>query len=203
MRTPKIKNLYNMIDWLNEYKLENDIIKLPLDNSLINSNSWLSGFIDTDGSFNIKGFTNNIKTYPAFQFYICQKVQHGRACSSKGDLALAAGEYNCKGDSFENIMQKISQFLKVSLKWRKINNHPQFTVTTSNYDSNKYLINYLNKYPLFTSKYLNYMDWLEGLNIFYSKSKNDGIILKKIRLLKSGMNKNRKVFTWDHLKDFY
>lgn len=185
MRTPKITNLYNMIDWLNEYKLENKIVKLPLDNSSIDSNSWLSGFIDTDGSFSIKGFTNNIKTYPGFQFYICQK------------------EKNYKGESYKNIMENISKYLRVSLKWRNINNYPQFTVTTSNYDSNKYLINYLDKYPLFTSKYLNYMDWLNGFNIFNNKSKNHPIILKEIRLLKSKMNKNREIFTWNHLKDFY
>lgn len=75
MRTPKVNALYSMIDWLNTYKLskENNISKLPLDNSPINSNSWFSGYIDTDGSFNIKGFTTE-KSYPGktsqfFYFY--------------------------------------------------------------------------------------------------------------------------------------
>lgn len=49
MRTPKINALYNMIDWLNMHKLgeKDQITKLPLDSSPINSNSWLAGFIDT------------------------------------------------------------------------------------------------------------------------------------------------------------
>lgn len=75
MRTPKINALYTMIDWLNTHKLEekNHITKLPLDSSPIDSNSWLAGFIDTDGSFSIKGFTSNAKTHLGFQFYINQR----------------------------------------------------------------------------------------------------------------------------------
>lgn len=57
-RTPIIDQLYKIIDWLNNKYLMN-IIKLPLDNSSILSNSWVSGFIDADGSFYIR-FTNQI-----------------------------------------------------------------------------------------------------------------------------------------------
>ena len=187
MRTPKINALSNMIDWLNTYKLEkiNHIKKLPLDISPIHKNSWLAGYIDSNGSFNIKGFTNNIKTYPAFQFYLCQK------------------EMDKNGNSFKNNLQNIADFLKVSLKFRKINNYPQFTITTSNYNSNILLIEYLNKYPLFTSKYLNYIDWKIAFNLFYKKEHKHPFGLKKIKFLKLNMNKNRKIFTWDHLNNFF
>ena len=100
-------------------------------------------------------------------------------------------------------MQDIANFLEVSLKWRKINNYAQFNITTSSYKSNKLLIDYLTKYPLFTSKYLNYMDWVCGLNLFYNKSKNKATILKMIKIIKRGMNKKRKNLTWDHLINFY
>ena len=49
MRTPKICILYKLIDRLNN--LNYKICKLPLDNSLISSNAWLSGFLYADGCF--------------------------------------------------------------------------------------------------------------------------------------------------------
>jgi len=50
MRTPKIEALYRMISWCN-LNYNSNINLLPLDYSLINSNSWLSGYIDADGTF--------------------------------------------------------------------------------------------------------------------------------------------------------
>ena len=52
MRTPKIEALYRLIDWLNA-KSNSDFIlpKLGLDESSLDSNSWLAGFIESDGNF--------------------------------------------------------------------------------------------------------------------------------------------------------
>ena len=110
-------------------------------------------------------------------------------------------------------MQKIANFLNTSLKYRKINGHPQFNITISSYENNMILINYLTKFPLFTSKYWNYLDWVKALDLFYNKrvkglkrAKNipiNSLILKEIRIIKSNINKNRKIFIWDHLKNFY
>lgn len=187
MRTPKINALYTMIDWLNTHKLEekNHIAKLPLDSSKIDSNSWLAGFIDTDGGFSIKGFTSNINTYPSFQFYLSQR------------------EIDKSGESFRPILQIIADYLKVSLKLREINGHPQFNITTSNEISNTILINYLTSYPLFTSKYLNYMDWVYASKLFYKKEHKNPKVYEEIKTLKLNMNKDRKDFTWDHLRNFY
>jgi hypothetical protein len=114
----------------------------------LDSNSWLSGFIDTDGhlgihpilncgkGFSIKGFTNNPKLYPGFIFYLCQR------------------EIDKSGESFRPLFKNIADWLKVSLILRQINGFPQFNITTSNTISNDILIAYLTSYPLFTSKYL-------------------------------------------------
>jgi len=52
MRTPKINQLYNFIDYINARGF--NIKKLPLDNSSLNSNAWLSGFIEADGHFAVR-----------------------------------------------------------------------------------------------------------------------------------------------------
>lgn len=50
-RTPKISALHLLIDWVNNNNLKktNDknivIYKLPIDNSPLESNSWLAGFL--------------------------------------------------------------------------------------------------------------------------------------------------------------
>jgi hypothetical protein len=52
MRTPKIEALHRLMKWLNNRpdQIENCPL-LPLDNSPILANTWLSGFIEADGSF--------------------------------------------------------------------------------------------------------------------------------------------------------
>lgn len=69
LRTPKIIRFHNMIDFLNLYYGTN-LSKLPLDNSPLSENAWLTGFIDSDGCFSFKGFTGNIRTHIAVQFYL-------------------------------------------------------------------------------------------------------------------------------------
>ena len=53
------------------------------------------------------------------------------------------------------------------------------------------LQNYLNTYPLFTSKYFNFLDWSNGLNILlkdeHLKEPGKSIILN----LKNGKNRSR------------
>ena len=53
LRTPKIHKLYDLIDWLNKNHNAN-IIKLPLKNSPLSEDGWLSRFIDSDGSFSVQ-----------------------------------------------------------------------------------------------------------------------------------------------------
>lgn len=138
LRTPKINYFYNLIDFLNS-KGDN-IVKLPLDNSSFDSNAWLAGFIDSDGSFSIKGFSsNNLRTYLGFQFFLPQRA------------------IDVKGNSTELFMQKLANFLKVKLGFRTLKEgFSNYYVNTSSKESNNILIEYLNKYPLLCSKYLDF-----------------------------------------------
>ena len=100
LRTPKIHGFYSMIDFL---KLKGvNIEKLPLDTSPFNSNAWLTGFIDSDGHFAIKGFTENPKSHLSIQFYISQR------------------RTDKSGDSLEKIMLQLAEFLCTKLNERVI-----------------------------------------------------------------------------------
>ena len=50
MRTPKVEALHRAIDWFN-INTNSFIIKLDIDNSAIDSNSWLAGITGGDGNF--------------------------------------------------------------------------------------------------------------------------------------------------------
>jgi hypothetical protein len=65
------------------------------------------------------------------------------------------------------------------------------------------LVKYLNKYPLFTSKFLNYKDWCECHYLIIDKTHltNKGIEIALLK--KSQMNNNRISYNWDHLSKLY
>ena len=187
MRTSKIKRLYNLIDWLNNKHSDLNIIKKPLDFSPIDSNAWLSGFIEADGSFSIFLNKNSIR----IRFSLTQ--------SSKTKF----------GDSNEAIMKIIAEYLEVKVSTYQRKRTPNFTeltVKTQSIKCNDLLINYLTKYPLWSSKFLNYSDWLIAIDLFkkvYNTKNKSEEVFNEIKIIKGGMNEKRVKFTWDHLLKFY
>lgn len=185
MRTPKIYALHRLIDWLNN-KLDLTIEKKGLDNSPINHNNWLAGFIDADGHFSVR--TSLTSKYPKIEckFELCQRqIDHNK-------------ESNLE---FLNI---IAQFLLTSVKEIRMNrSNPEYRVRTTNVEGNNFLVNYLTECPLFSSKYLNYKDWTNVLEFFNKKEHTKPESIKKIVEIKSKMNNSRTEFTWDHLNNFY
>lgn len=179
MRTKKILKLYELIDFLDtKYPGKYNIKKLPLDNSDIKDNAWFAGFTESDGCFYIRISKNsNCNTY---------KVH------CKYELAQA---YD-KNDYTFNIMTKISEFLLVDLKVKK----KLYWIATGSYKSNDILIDYFNKYSLYGSKYLDYLDWCKVLEIVKNKKKNEK--LEIIKNIKYHMNTKRTYLNWDHLSKF-
>lgn len=103
-----------------------------------------------------------------------------------------------------NLLTNIAKFLEVPLKnFRENTPHPQYRLRTSSLDSNLKLVNYLNEYPLFGSKYLDYSDWKEILNLFNPRFKYTEANIDKVLKLKKGINDNRTRYVWDHLNKFY
>jgi hypothetical protein len=65
------------------------------------------------------------------------------------------------------------------------------------------LIHYLDKFPLKSSKYLDFLNWKDAFYIFKNKEHLTNIGLDRIKYLKLSNNDRRKEFNWDHLKNFF
>ena len=65
------------------------------------------------------------------------------------------------------------------------------------------LINYLKSYPLQGKKFLDFCSWLEIAEIFINGKVDHKKLLPRAKEIKSQMNDNRQVFTWNHLNNFY
>ena len=80
---------------------------------------------------------------------------------------------------------------------------PEYRVRTTSLKGNLGLESYLERFPLFGSKHLDYKDWIKVLDFFKSGRFKYKDNIEKIILIKSCMNDKRTVFIWDHLKKFY
>ncbi|KAJ3113458.1 hypothetical protein HK100_001974 [Physocladia obscura] len=77
MRTPKIGDLVSLISYLNPKVDTLNVVGLPIDVSCLGSNAWLAGFIEADGSFQVRtSLTSKIKRL-ALSFELTQaRVNH-------------------------------------------------------------------------------------------------------------------------------
>ena len=111
---------------------------------------------------------------------------------------LAQRKTDISGLSMENIMNKISSFVRTNLKSKliKLNKKEfeQFTITTSNKDSNQILTDYLYNFPLLTSKYLDFKCFERASFLYFNKLHRNPIYFEEIKFLKSSMNNSRIEF---------
>lgn len=187
MRTPKIHALSRLIDWLNNRFETLNLIKLPLNNSNLSENAWLSGFIEADGHFSIRT-TEKIK-YPRIE--------------CKLEISQRQKDHNGY-DNFQ-FLSLIADLLLTEVKSIRMDKEkPEYRLRTTSLKGNLILENYLRQFPLFGSKYLDSMDWLKVLNIFKEGlHKENNEISGEIKEIKSVMNEKRQEFVWDHLQEFY
>nr|YP_010846168.1 LAGLIDADG homing endonuclease [Cyathus stercoreus]WEV87355.1 LAGLIDADG homing endonuclease [Cyathus stercoreus] len=157
MRTPKIEALHRLVDWFNNRSDFENLPKLNIDKSSLGSNAWLSGFLEADGNF-YNGFTLNsdniVDSVKSYMRVSQRKTYHKESNTN---------EYT---DSYLFVMETITDFLSVS-NVREISRvKPNYTeqayeVKTNKKESSQILINYLEKFPLFSSKYLDFLVWVE------------------------------------------
>jgi len=106
-------------------------------------------------------------------------------------------------------MNIIAEYLEVKVsiyQKKKTPNSIELTVKTQSIKSNDILTNYLTKFPLWSSKFLNYSDWLIAIDLFkkvYKTKNKSEEVYTEIKRIKGGMNDNRVNFNWDHLLKFY
>lgn len=224
MRTPKIEALARTIDWFNNYTVNNQFSKLPktqkilseirrinntsdlelnrviklkdIDTSPIDSNAWLAGFSDADANFSINICKRWKKKSTRVQlFYRLEIAQTYHRTSIDGNVA-----------TFFDIMSKISMFLGVNLLSRtRIKEDKQyfsFMAIAHNRVSLEKITEYFTKFPLISSKYLDYKDWDYILKL----QKSNKIVityLEKALNVRKDFNNTRTTFNWDHLKNCY
>lgn len=214
MRTPKIEALNKAIVWLNDYIITarnidkllengNPRIKLiiskislleikPLDQSPIDTNAWLAGFTDADGNFSINIHKRTNKNSTRVQLYYRLEINQNY---HKLDL-------DRNKVSFFPIISKIGLFLGVTVYSRsrliKDKSYYSFTVMSSNKSSNSIVSNYFNKYPLLSSKLLDFKDWAFILKLQNTNKLTTSYLDSAIEI-RSDFNKTRTTFVWDHL----
>ena len=188
LRTPKIIQLYNLIDWINKNHNSN-FNKLPLKESNMNNDSWLAGFIDADGSFSI-------------QHTKLENKAKKRKISCR--LRIEQRMYEpITNNSYKEVLTQIAIFLGCNLLTRKQKStgNTYFTLTASNRKSLSFILIYFESFPLYSSKYLDYKDWVKAVKLMLDNKHytQEGIV--EIDCLKNKMNTKRTYFDWDHLNN--
>jgi hypothetical protein len=178
----------------------------PLDQSPIDSNAWLSGFTDADGNFSINIHKRTNKNTTRVQLFYRLEINQNY---HKSVALLKTEQLEENKISFFPIMSKIGLFLGVTVYSRsRINKdkiYYSFIVMSSNKSSNSIVCDYFNKYPLLSSKYLDFKDWayivkLQNINKFTIS------YLDRVIKIRTDFNKTRTTFVWDHLhfnKDYF
>ena len=104
------------------------------------------------------------------------------------------------GLSYENVLGLIAAGLRVTLGTTVHNaNKKYYVISASSTNSRHVIANYFCLFLLFSSKRLNYLDWLACHNLIVSGEHTTESGRKKALLLKEGMNSKRCYYNWDHL----
>lgn len=190
MKTNKIFALHRLIDWYNQYK-DAFIEKKGLNTDPILSNAWLSGFIESDGHFSLRSTESGKYSKIECKFELSQRQMDG--CEPFKDNLF--------------FLEEIAISLYSVVKPTRIDSkNPQYRIRTTNLKANLAVVDYLTKYPLFGTKFLDFNDWAKVVAIFAAVEKgsfNHKNNLDYVKQIKSNMNDKRTVFIWDHLQNFY
>ena len=198
MRTPKIEELHRAIKWY-YYHYNINIEPLGLDQSPINSNAWLAGFTDGNGNFSINLVDRNkkgvITTKKVQVFFRIELRQNYHRNSSVEQVST----------SYFEILSSIARYLEVNLYSRSREQKDKifysYMVVSHNIQSHIKAIEYFDRYPLYSSKYLAYKDWRHVIQQIILRGGKpltaEGVL--DIEKIKAQFNKKRTQFDFTHL----
>ena len=176
------------------------LVILDKDNSDLGSNSWLSGFTDADGNFSLSLYKKKrVNAY--FRIEIAQQYK----LSSKDQNVILSIEEINRHESLYPIISAIAILFNTKVYSRnRVTNlsekmYSSYIVTVHNRETLPLVINYFNKYPLLSSKYLDFQDWSKVVNLILKKGQNMETY-KIAEDIRKNYNKTRHTFNWDHLK---
>ncbi len=193
LRTPKLTQFNDLILWLNNRYHYNISIYSP-DQSDLNLNGWLAGFLDADGGFKIR-YTEKLIEENTNKVLTKGRIEVRFVLEQRQILP-----YN--NQSYKDIMYKIQSFFGITTDL-KISKHNidkiYWLIEITSLTKLNFLVQYLNNFPLFTAKRNDFEDWLKVYRLIEDKKHltEDGKLL--IKHIKSNMNKNRKEFNFCHL----
>lgn len=103
-------------------------------------------------------------------------------------------------------MSIISEYLGVNVLSRirtiKDRQFYSYIIMTHNKNSKLKLKKYFDKFPLLSSKYLDYLDWVAVLNLQETYSFTNQYLDKALNIRKN-FNSTRTTYCWNHLRNCY
>jgi hypothetical protein len=181
MRGPKYHQFLLLINYLNNKFPDLNLQPLDLSTTPLGKDSWLTGFIEADGSFQVRTSLNSKVPRLSLSFELVQ---------------TRITRYNY---STFYLMNQIAVFLGINVnEIRSEHKHPQYRIRTSSLKTNLAIRDYLYKYPLQSTKYMDFKDWCRILDYFEQGIQKEN--KEQIVKIKSQMNQLRTVYNWDHLQ---
>ena len=185
LRTPKLKKFNYLIDILN-HKKGLTINKYSYPTQDFSEDGWLAGFSDADGSFGI--------------IYTKKELDKSGKTTKKRRVACRLRIQQRMIDPYTNesygvLFNKIALFLGVNLLVVTRNTGKQyFSMEAKSRESLSIVKNYFNTYPLFSSKYPDFLAWEKVVNLIIRQTHYEDENSDLIEELKGGMNNNRSNF---------
>ena len=154
LRTPKIIKFNDLIVWLND-RYHYNIPIYSVDTSSLNNNGWLAGFIDADGEFKVR-YTEKRIDDKTNKVLTKGRIEVRFALEQRKMLGLNNNE------SYKPIMLNIQSFFDITTDLRESKHNEGKTywiVEVTSLNRLNLLTEYLNNYPLLTSKRNDFEDW--------------------------------------------
>lgn len=186
LRTPKYEQVNRLISWMKTHK---DCSFNLVSNSTSNiaSNAWLAGFIDADGSFEIRvreKISGHAKDRVETRFRLEQRMNDP-----------------ITGESYGYAFALIASALGVPLKNSLHHEVQYYIITVTSVINAVKLVEYLDIHPLFSSKRLNYNNYKQCVLMMTKLEHLSFTGGSKAKALQEQINNRRTLFTWDHLSD--